>query len=49
MQVEESPVWTNAGTSCLVYLMSLNFNKSVADPNLYYNTVGVECLIFGSI
>jgi hypothetical protein len=27
------------------YLMSLGFNKSVADPNLYYNIVGGECLI----
>ena len=25
--------------------MSLGFNKSVADPNLYYNIVGDECLI----
>ena len=27
------------------YLMSLGFNKSVADPNLYYHSVGDECLI----
>ena len=27
------------------YLMSLGFSKSVADPNLYYNNVGDECLI----
>jgi hypothetical protein len=27
------------------YLMSLGFNKSVVDPNLYYNIVGDECLI----
>jgi hypothetical protein len=27
------------------YLMSLSFNKSVADPNLYYNIVGDECSI----
>jgi hypothetical protein len=27
------------------YLMSLGFNKSVADPNLYYKIVGDECLI----
>jgi hypothetical protein len=27
------------------YLMSLGFTKSVADPNLYYNIVGDECLI----
>jgi hypothetical protein len=27
------------------YLMSLGFNKSVVDPNLYYNTVGDECMI----
>jgi hypothetical protein len=26
-------------------LMSLGFNKSVVDPNLYYNTVGDECMI----
>jgi hypothetical protein len=28
-----------------VHLMSLGFNKSVADPNLYYHIVGDECLI----
>ena len=27
------------------FLMSLGFNKSVADPNLYYHIVGNECLI----
>ena len=27
------------------YLMSLGFNKSVVDPNLYYNIVCDECLI----
>jgi hypothetical protein len=27
------------------YLMSLGFNKSVVDPNLYYHIVGDECLI----
>ena len=27
------------------YLMSLGFSKSVVDPNLYYSTVGDECLI----
>jgi hypothetical protein len=27
------------------YLMSLGFNNSVANPNLYYNIVGDECLI----
>jgi hypothetical protein len=27
------------------YLMSLCFNKSVVDPNLYYNIVGDEYLI----
>ena len=27
------------------YFMSLGFNKSVVDPNLYYNIVGDECLI----
>jgi hypothetical protein len=27
------------------YLMSLGFNKSVADSNLYHNIVGDECLI----
>ena len=27
------------------YLMSLGFNKSVADPNLYYHSVGDKCLI----
>jgi hypothetical protein len=27
------------------YLMSSGFNKSVVDPNLYYNIVGDECLI----
>jgi hypothetical protein len=27
------------------FLMSLDFNKSVADPNLYYHIVGDECLI----
>jgi hypothetical protein len=34
MRVGENPVWTNAGTSSMVfgYLMSLGFNKSVADP-----------------
>ena len=26
-------------------LMSLDFNKSVVDPNLYYHIVGNECLI----
>ena len=26
-------------------LMSLGFNKTVVDPNLYYNIVGDECLI----
>jgi hypothetical protein len=25
--------------------MSLGFSKSVVDPNLYYHTVGDECLI----
>jgi hypothetical protein len=28
------------------FLMSLCFNKSVADPNLYYHIDGNECLIF---
>jgi hypothetical protein len=27
------------------YLMSLGFSKSVADLNLYYNTIGDVCLI----
>jgi hypothetical protein len=27
------------------FLMSLGFNKSVVDPNLYYHIVGNECLI----
>jgi hypothetical protein len=27
------------------FLMSLDFSKSVADPNLYYHIVGDECLI----
>jgi hypothetical protein len=27
------------------FLMSLGFNKSVADPNLYYYSVGDESLI----
>jgi hypothetical protein len=27
------------------YFMSLGFNKSVVDHNLYYNIVGDECLI----
>jgi hypothetical protein len=27
------------------FLISLGFNKSVADPNLYYHIVGNECLI----
>jgi hypothetical protein len=27
------------------FLMSLGFNKSVGDPNLYYHIVGDECLI----
>jgi hypothetical protein len=27
------------------FLMSLGFNKSVVDPNLYYHIVGDECLI----
>jgi hypothetical protein len=27
------------------YLMSLGFDKSVVDPNLYYHIVGDECLI----
>jgi hypothetical protein len=27
------------------FLMSLGFNKSVADPNLYYHIVGDKCLI----
>jgi hypothetical protein len=27
------------------YLMSLGFNKSVVDPNLYYHIVDDECLI----
>jgi hypothetical protein len=27
------------------YLVSLGFNKSVVDPNLYYHIVGDECLI----
>jgi hypothetical protein len=27
------------------YLMSLGFRESVVDPNLYYHTVGDECLI----
>jgi hypothetical protein len=26
-------------------MMSLGFNKSVADPNLYYHIDGNECLI----
>jgi hypothetical protein len=25
------------------FLMSLDFSKSVADPNLYYHIVGDEC------
>jgi hypothetical protein len=28
------------------FLMSLDFNKSVADPNLYYYNVGDGSLIF---
>jgi hypothetical protein len=28
-----------------VFLMSLGFNKSVFDPNLYYHIVGDECPI----
>jgi hypothetical protein len=28
-----------------VFLMRLGFNKSVADPNLYYHIDGNECLI----
>jgi hypothetical protein len=28
------------------FLMSLDFNKSVVDPNLYYYSVGDESLIF---
>jgi hypothetical protein len=28
------------------FLMSLGFKKSVVDPNLYYNIVGDECMIF---
>jgi hypothetical protein len=27
------------------FLMSLGFNKSVVDPNLYYNIDGNECFI----
>jgi hypothetical protein len=27
------------------FLMSLGFNKSVVDPNLYYHIVDNECLI----
>ena len=27
------------------FLMSLGFNKSVVDPNLYYHIVGDKCLI----
>jgi hypothetical protein len=27
------------------FLMSLDFNKSVPDPNLYYHIVGDKCLI----
>jgi hypothetical protein len=27
------------------FLMSLGFNKSVVDPNLYYHIFGNECLI----
>ena len=27
------------------FLMSLGFNKSVIDPNLYYNIVGEESMI----
>jgi hypothetical protein len=27
------------------YLMILGFNKTIVDPNLYYNIVGDECLI----
>jgi hypothetical protein len=27
------------------FLMSLGFNKSVVDPNLYYHTDGNECFI----
>jgi hypothetical protein len=27
------------------FLMSLDFSKSVVDPNLYYHIVGDECLI----
>jgi hypothetical protein len=27
------------------FLMSLGYNKSIADPNLYYNNVGDESLI----
>jgi hypothetical protein len=47
MQVEESLVWTKAGTSSMIvgYLMSLGFSESVVDSNLYYNIVGDECQI----
>jgi hypothetical protein len=51
MEVEEGHVWTQVDTLCLVYaridghLMSLGFNKSVANPNLYYKTVNGESLI----
>jgi hypothetical protein len=31
------------------HLMSLGFNKSVVDPNLYYKTVNGESLIFGPL
>jgi hypothetical protein len=31
------------------FMMSLGFNKSAADPNLYYHIDGNECLIFGPI
>jgi hypothetical protein len=50
VQVEESHVWTKAGTSCWYekmdgFLMILDFSKSVVDPNLYDHIVGDECLI----
>jgi hypothetical protein len=50
VQVEESPVWTKAGTSCLVredgwIPDEFGLQQSVADPNLYYHIVGDECLI----
>ena len=50
MQVEECPLWAEARSKSLVLqdlflLLSMGFQKSEADPNLYFIMVGDDPLV----